>query len=200
MPVLKAETRLETEQGTAEGAVLFDGGVWYDPQDRLFKMWYAGGFRDGICYATSHDGLHWDRPSLDVSPGENRVLPYHKGWALSGFSVALDPYSRSPAERFKMLAYHRYKNRFPGDKGEENPPAKMYVSADGIHWGDPQMVKCFIGDNASMFYDPFRKYWVFSTRNRRRPCSGRARSAPTASRPRSGPASASMGRISSRPG
>ena len=33
-----------------------------------------------------------------------------------------------------------------------------------------------------------------------RPCSGRERSAPTASRSRSGPASASMGRISSRPG
>ena len=42
----------------------------------------------------------------------------------------------------------------------------MYVSADGVHWGEPQMVKCFIGDNASMFYDPFRKYWVFSMRNR----------------------------------
>ena len=121
-PVLKAETPLETARGTAEGAVLFDGGVWYDPKDQIFKMWYAGGFRDGICYATSKDGLHWDRPTLDVSPGENRVLPYQKGWELSGFSVALDPYTRDPAERFKMLAYHRYKNRFPGDKGEENPP------------------------------------------------------------------------------
>ena len=165
-PVLKAETKLECEGGTAEGAVLFDGGVWFDPQDRLFKMWYHAGFRDAICYATSKDGLHWERPQLDVSPGENRVLPFQKGWALSGFSVALDQNTRDAAQRFKMLAYHRYKNRFAGDKGEDNPPAKMYVSADGIHWGAPQMVKCFTGDNASMFFDPFRGYWVFSTRNR----------------------------------
>lgn len=165
-PVLKAETELETQRGTAEGAVLFDGGVWFDPKDRLFKMWYAAGFRDGIALATSRDGLHWERPQLDVSPGENRVLPFQKGWELSGFSVALDQLTKDPAQRFKMLAYHRYHNRFPGDKGEENPPAKMYVSADGIHWGEPQFVKCFTGDNVSMFYDPFHTRWVFSTRNR----------------------------------
>ena len=165
-PVLKAETELETKRGTAEGAVLFDGGVWFDAKDQLFKMWYAAGFRDGIALATSKDGVRWERPNLDVSPGENRVLPYQKGWELSGFSVALDQLTKDPAQRFKMLAYHRYHNRFPGDKGEENPPAKMYVSADGIHWGEPQMVKCFTGDNVSMFLDPFRDYWVFSTRNR----------------------------------
>ena len=165
-PVLKAETELETKGGTAEGAVLFDGGVWFDPQAQLFKMWYHAGFRDGICYATSKDGLHWARPQLDIAPGGNRVLPFQQGWALSGFSVALDQHTRDPAQRFKMLAYHRYKNRFPGDQGEDNPPAKMYVSADGLHWGEPQLVKCFTGDNASMFFDPFRQYWVFSTRNR----------------------------------
>ena len=65
-----------------------------------------------------------------------------------------------------MLAYHRYKNRFPGDKGEDTPPDKMYLSADGIHWNGPQFVECFTGDNASIFFDPFRRYWVFSTRNR----------------------------------
>ena len=172
-PILKPETKLEREGGTAEGAVLFDGGVWFDPKDQLFKIWYTCGFRDGICYASSKDGIRWDRPQLDVSPGENRVLPYHKGWELSGFSVALDQFTSDPAQRFKMLAYHRYKNRFPGDKGEENPPDKMYVSADGIHWGEPQFVKCFVGDNASMFFDPFRRYWVFSTRNRTPGLSGR---------------------------
>src|SRR5271165_5495157 len=82
-PILKAETKLEREAGTAEGAVLFDGGVWFDPKDQMFKMWYACGFRDGICYATSKDGVRWKRPALDVAPGENRVLPYQKGWALS---------------------------------------------------------------------------------------------------------------------
>lgn len=165
-PVLRAETELETRRGTAEGAVLFDGGVWFDPQDQLFKMWYAAGFRDGIALATSTDGLHWQRPSLDVEPGTNRVLPFHKGWKLTGFSVALDPYTSDARQRFKMLAYHRYKDRFPGDKGDSSPRAKMYVSSDGVHWNEPKLVGCEVGDNASMFYDPFRRHWVFSTRNR----------------------------------
>jgi hypothetical protein len=24
-------------------AMVFSAGVWYDPKDRLFKMWYMGG-------------------------------------------------------------------------------------------------------------------------------------------------------------
>src|ERR1700759_1485606 len=60
-PVLKSETELEMKGGTAEGAVLLDGGVWFGPRGRLFKMWYAAGFRDGVAYATSTDGRHWER-------------------------------------------------------------------------------------------------------------------------------------------
>lgn len=29
--------------------MLFDGGVWFDLKDNLFKMWYADRFREGIC-------------------------------------------------------------------------------------------------------------------------------------------------------
>jgi hypothetical protein len=101
--------------------VLFDGGVRFDPKDQLFNMWHSCGFRDGICYATSKDGIHWDRPNLDVSPRENRVLPYQKGWALSGFFVALDDETKDPAQRFKMLADHRY-------PGQENPCLVLALS------------------------------------------------------------------------
>jgi hypothetical protein len=39
--------------------MVFSDGVWYDPHDRLFKMWYMGGILRSTCYATSRDGIHW---------------------------------------------------------------------------------------------------------------------------------------------
>lgn len=47
-PVLKTEMQLETLRGTAEGAVMFDSGAWFEAKDRLFKMWRAARCRDGI--------------------------------------------------------------------------------------------------------------------------------------------------------
>src|SRR5205085_10358562 len=42
------------------GGMVFSDGVWYDPKDKLFKMWYMS--RAGTHYATSTDGLAWDKP------------------------------------------------------------------------------------------------------------------------------------------
>src|SRR5438105_9192746 len=49
------------------GGMVFSDGVFYDPQDRLFKMWYLT--KGGTAYATSKDGLAWDKPELDVKKG-----------------------------------------------------------------------------------------------------------------------------------
>jgi hypothetical protein len=50
----------------------------------------------------------------------------------------------------------------------------VFTSPDGIHWSKPTMTGgC--GDNTSMFYNPFRKMWVFSIRKGRKGI-GRARS------------------------
>ena len=47
-------------------AAPFSGGAWYDPEDELFKMWYTAGWLASMCYATSKDGIHWEKPNLDV--------------------------------------------------------------------------------------------------------------------------------------
>jgi uncharacterized protein (TIGR02302 family) len=49
------------------GGMVFSDGVFYDPADRVFKMWYLT--KGGTAYATSKDGLKWDRPKLDVVAG-----------------------------------------------------------------------------------------------------------------------------------
>src|SRR2546428_3286583 len=53
------------------GGMVFSDGVWYDPKDRLFKMWYLT--KGGTAYATSKDGLAWEKPNLDVKRGTNLV-------------------------------------------------------------------------------------------------------------------------------
>ena len=73
-PVLWPNTQWEKYDEYAErtktrsnpAAMVFSDGVFYDARDRLFKMWYMGGYSQNTCYAFSHDGLSWEKPSLDV--------------------------------------------------------------------------------------------------------------------------------------
>ena len=154
-PVLKPETALEMNGGLRPVACPFNDGVFYDPEDRLFKMWYHAGWFDGIALATSRDGIHWTRPRLDVDPGTNRVLVRGKGFQRDGVGVWLDQETADRGQRFKMFAFFRGPDDFR--RGE------AYTSADGIHWGRPTPTgPC--GDNTTFFYNPFRKIWVYSIR------------------------------------
>jgi hypothetical protein len=173
-PVLKPETPTELGGPGLPVAAPFDDGAFYDPTDHLFKLWYHGGWFDGNCYATSKDGLTWQRPTLDVAPGTNRVLPVRhnpQGGRLlrDGTTAWLDSDAADPAQRFKMFVYSR---RLLYDKGQGG---ELFTSADGIHWGEPRRLNEFgYGDNSSFFYDPFRKLWVFSIRRTgKSPVSGK---------------------------
>ena len=153
-PVLTPKTKLEMNHGHCPMAAPFNDGVWYDPKDKLFKMWYQAGWFDGTALAYSHDGISWDRPEFDVIPGTNAVIPIRSGFHRDGCLIWLDKECDS-SERFKMFIFFR---RQDGDGAES------YTSADGIHWQNRQSVsRC--GDNSSFFYNPFRKKFVFSIRH-----------------------------------
>ena len=154
-PVLKPETTLEMNGGVRPVACPFNDGVFYDPADGLFKMWYHAGWFDGIAYATSRDGISWTRPNLDVDPGTNRVLVRRKGFKRDGVGVWLDHESPRKDHRFKMFAYFRGPNNYRG--------GEVLTSPDGIHWNH-QSPTGPCGDNSTFFYNPFRKMWVFSLR------------------------------------
>ena len=109
-PVLRPTTRWEKYDEYAErtktrsnpAAMAFSDGVFYDPQDRLFKMWYMGGYSQNTCYALSRDGIEWNRPSLDVVPGTNITMAMHR----DSCTVWLDLDERDPSRRYKMASWY----------------------------------------------------------------------------------------------
>ncbi len=159
-PVLIPETDEEMDNGNCPMAAPFNDGAWYDPEDGLFKLWYMPGWFHSTALATSRDGIHWERPRLDVVPGTNLVWPNREGYDRDGCLVWLDHDAEKPEERFKMFQYYRHEKK-------ENTAGEgwLHTSPDGIHWSDP-IVTTPVGDNTSFFYNPFRKKWCMSIRRR----------------------------------
>ena len=157
-PVLKPETEVEMNQGYCPMAAPFSDGCFYDPEDKLFKLWYMAGWFDGTALATSSDGIHWERPKLDVVPGTNLVLPRKD--TRDGVSFWIDHDAKDPAERFKMYRYER-----AGRIGEQLSGVGGFIltSPDGVHWNWLGKIGK-TGDNSTFFYNPFRRQWVFTVR------------------------------------
>ena len=123
--------------GNCPMAAPFNDGVWYDPQDQLFKLWYMPGWFHSTALATSRDGIHWERPNLDIVPGTNLVWPNRDGSDRDGCLVWLDHATSDPMQRFKMFQYYRHYSegvQHPQDTVQEG---WLQVSPDGIHWSDP---------------------------------------------------------------
>ena len=134
--------------GKAPSAMVFSDGVWWDPAGQRFQMWYMGGLFRTTCYAESADGLHWQKPALDVETGTSVVVRAVR----DSSTVWLDHHEKESRRRYKMLTISGF----------------QYVlreSADGIHWSAPAATSPKCGDRSTIFYNPFRKVWVLSLRN-----------------------------------
>ena len=164
-PVLKPETVIEKNQGYCPMAGAFSDGCFYDPKDKIFKLWYMAGWFDGTALATSKDGIHWERPKLDVVPGTNLVLPPKDDMRRDGVSVWLDHQAQDQAERFKMYLYAR-QGKIGGDL--RGMGGYLLTSPDGVHWKWGGHIERS-SDNNTFFYNPFRKKWVFTIRKEGRP-------------------------------
>src|SRR5262249_550664 len=125
-PVLRPDQAWEKEGGPA--AMVFSDGVWYDPKDGLFKMWYMVGLTRPPCYATAKHGRKGDKPLLDVKKGTNIVQPD----ARDSVTVWLDLDDKDAKRRYKLFRSWR-------DKASATGWAQtVYFSEDGIHWGEPR--------------------------------------------------------------
>ena len=113
------------------------------------RMWYMGA--DNTLYATSRDGINWEKPSLVIKPGKISCkwlggTPPPCGWI---------PWRR-PQKRFKFIY----------NVGTLKSLVLRY-SPDGIHWGDVIAQSPAVGDRTTFFWNPFRGVWVFSLRDYR---------------------------------
>jgi hypothetical protein len=167
-PILKPETPEEkrgryshANDDPTGSACPFDDGVFYDPADHLFKMWYMGGFWGHTMLATSTDGLHWERPAFDIEPGTNIVIPYHPEFLRDAFSPWLDWQATNPDERWKAFLYARV---LEARDTKRRGISYLYTSSDGIHWKQRATVDGHVDDNTTIFYNPFRRKWVMSVR------------------------------------
>ena len=151
-----------------EGSLCMQPGtVIYDEQDRIFKMWYLTfasrekpDVEEFLCYATSRDGLHWERPDLNLvdylgSKANNILLR----WANWTHVVLKDPRDPDPSRRYK-LAYWRWHE--PGPQ----MGVRVAFSPDGIHWteypSNPVVPWPLSGDTFSVMQDPVsNQFWLY---------------------------------------
>ena len=152
--------------------------IIYDDEDGVFKMWYGipipGTFEGWGAYATSADGIHWEKPELGIverdGSKKNNVL------ATNGFGAVLkDPHDPDESRRYKMMTKRK------GSKASQGRAFAAF-SPDGIHWTDHPGEKSIIrgssdGNGMVIWDDSIGKYVNF-----RRPHGGARQ--PTASPPR----------------
>lgn len=124
-----------------EGNDVRVNAVVYDEQDGLFKMWYstqtyaARASGDGIeavtgdgfiCFATSQDGIHWDKPVLNLvshhGSTDNNIVP-RESFKPYFF---LDTHEQDPAKRYK--GFERQGTM------ETSMQYDLYWSPDGFEW------------------------------------------------------------------
>lgn len=149
-PVLKPETPWELNTPGNAIALPKGGGLWWDSHAKIFRLWYEAGWCREICYAWSKDGIRWERPSLDIVAGSNRLLPNQK---VDSWSVFPEPNPKDGQTRWNLYIM----------PGGESLPGHAYTSTDGIHWVDRGETS-LAGDRSNMFYNPFRRKWVWSLR------------------------------------
>jgi hypothetical protein len=174
-PQKTGDRSIVSEPGAALGgyhSVLYEAGIYH--------LWYTAG--GSVLYAQSSDGIHWDKPNLQLAAnesGSNTNLPPNlvlgrgvggvKG-GMHGLMVFVDP-KADAAERFKLVA---------------NPPEfdsqlQIFSSPDGRHWRHAftnvvtynSAVKPHHLDSQNVIFwdDRIQKYATYFRKNTREPGS-----------------------------
>lgn len=113
-PVLKPDNPWEIN------ALLF-GSVHYEPETG-FRMWYHSRNTDYkyayVSYATSEDGIAWDKPPMDLVPLDGQPTaavfgPSHAPHMGESYTVLADPDDPDPDKRYKLIFYNTTKRESP---------------------------------------------------------------------------------------
>ncbi len=155
-PVVYATSAYEKEGKKGENrdvTYLGHGGVFYDPLDDLYKMFYTAGWRGALAIATSKDIYSWKKPSINKKES-NIILEAGISKAGEDNSIWLDLNAANDSERIKYLTDRRTKDKVKG--------RHSLIVSDGTTWSPSIQVNSNQGDYSSFFYNPFREKWIFS--------------------------------------
>jgi hypothetical protein len=172
-PVLEADMPWEglKKNGIDDRRVNIYGTVLRDEKTGAFRMWYAD--PGSVLYATSQDGIHWERTNLKIR-GETNVTNLH----LHSPSIIEDKFETDPAKRYKAVGntsmgvddakLQRLKDKFELVDWYRDKTHRLYYaaySADGWHWKiqpEPILLGC---DTVTLAQDPVTgEYLVFHKR------------------------------------
>ena len=171
-----------------EGNCVMPLATLYDQEGKLFKMWYRTGPVDRkdkaidghvsyTAYATSTDGLYWERPHLGVMEIGGR-----RDHSVVLASEGLNPLKNFVRQGKKAFILSVIRHPHPKDEGEKyvcmfadlvKRGAYLGFSADGIHWRRQPEAFWYTpidatswGDDTvkSMIYDKFKERWVMYRR------------------------------------
>ena len=151
----------------------------YDPSQQLFQLWYKCVLVDAnvidrmeqitrihnvgwvSCYASSRDGIHWEKPNLGQlrydGSKENNIATVNTG----GYGVFRDAADPDPARRYKMVydvEFDEMRVRFSPDGRSWSPevvPEGLHLKSLGARTGDT---------HSNAFWDPLGKRYILITR------------------------------------
>jgi hypothetical protein len=157
-PIMRAEKPWE-------GSMIYVGTVLYDDETTIFKMWYwvlnmkyqvppkpfsqyenllkAANYKESfsLCYATSSDGINWERPNLGLvefqgSKDNNILPPVNDGKMHNYAGIIKDKHDPDPARRYKAVAWRPAASNRSGNYRPLEPDfgVGVYFSPDGLHW------------------------------------------------------------------
>ncbi len=139
---------------------LYPNVIW-DTEERVFKMWYKCVLADAdaiarmdqpstvhdvgwyLLYATSKDGIAWDKPALGLHAFGGTKDTNIVARDCPNVGVFKDRHDADPARRYKMVS----------DVGLGKPQVRF--SADGIHWGPARDVVGFGPKNGDTHNNAF---------------------------------------------
>lgn len=144
---------VQADRSWERGLAVPQGSVIYDADDKLYKMWYTTNVQSrgegdsfnkgkGLAYAISTDGVHWEKPELDIVLEEgaktNQVIaPMEFGFMYQPYFVIKDQHEQDPARRYKM-AFLSIQRNVSEHETDSHPDTRrgtgIAFSPDGLHW------------------------------------------------------------------
>ena len=125
--------------------------IVYDPTNTPpWQLWYAafiyypdwkGINNSATLYATSNDGIHWNKPELNLYPingstANNAVCVACHGW---GVWKEADP--NDHGIYYKAFGGYGYQNGINCDMKEDDNCTVIATSKDGIIWNETDMIR-----------------------------------------------------------